>query len=118
MGSIKEGRPHAYVPNGRRRRVLGIADVIAPCRVVPLVVDVEHREVGHESRRRRAMPMFLARLEKDAIAWTDHLDDSNAALRQAETPSDDSGLARGVPVPGGSCARREMDAARAQSRGT
>jgi len=48
---------------------------------VAFVVDLEHREVCHEARLRRAMPVILARLEEDPVARADHLDRAAAPLR-------------------------------------
>src|SRR2546423_15681442 len=68
----------------RRRRVLLVADVVAPRRRSALVVDVEHREVGHEAVGRGAVPVLLARLEEGAVAGADHLDVAAAPLAGAD----------------------------------
>ena len=64
----------------------------------------------------RAVPVLLARLEEHAVAGTDHLDRPAAPLREADALGDVDGLAVRVRVPRGPCARREVDAARAQAR--
>ena len=96
------------------RRVLLVADVVAPGRGVALVVDLEHRDVGHEARRRRAVPVLLARLEEHAVAGPDDLDGPAAPLAQADALEDPDRLTVRVRVPGGARAGREVDAARAQ----
>src|SRR5205823_13862575 len=80
------------------------------------VVDLEHRKMGHEAVRSRAVPVLLARLEEDAVAGADLLDRAAAALAEAEALGDPDRLAVRVPVPGRPRAGREMDAARAQAR--
>src|SRR5436190_17057148 len=100
----------------RRRSVLLVADMVAPGRGGAVVPDLEHREVGHEPVRRSAVPVLLARLEEDAVAGTDHLDRSAAALTEADAFGDVDRLPVRVRVPGGPRARREVDAARAQPR--
>src|SRR5712691_1823878 len=97
--------------------VLLVGYVVTPRRGVALVVDLEHCEVGHEAGRGRAVPVILARLEEDAVAGPDHLDRPAAALCEADALRDVDRLAVRVRVPGRSCARREVDAARAQTRG-
>src|SRR5437763_795338 len=100
----------------RRRSVLLIGDVRAPGDGAALVVDLLQGEVGHEARRRGAVPMVLARLEEDAVAGPDHLDRPTAPLRQPNALGDPDRLAVRVGVPRGARARREVDAARAQPR--
>src|SRR5439155_26014067 len=51
--------------------VLLVGDVVAPGRAVAFVVDVEHRDVGHESVRGGTVPVVLAGLE-DAVTGSDH----------------------------------------------
>src|SRR5262245_15724282 len=94
-------------------RVLGIGDVLAPGRAGALV-DLEHREVGHEAVGGGAVPVVLAGLEENAVAGVDLLDRSAAALAPADALGDVDGLAVGVGVPGRAGARREVDVARAQ----
>ena len=92
--------------------VLLVGDVLAPGRDVALVVDFEHREVGHEAVGGGAVPVLLARLEEHAVAGADDLDRPAAALRAADALGDVDGLAVGVGVPRRPRARREVDAAR------
>src|SRR5204862_6201529 len=97
--------------------ILLIGDVVAPGRVVALLIDVEHGEMGHETRRSRAVPVILAGLEEHAVAGTDHLDRSPATLGEADALDHVDRLAVGVGMPCGARARREVDAARAQTGG-
>ena len=62
-------------------------------------VDVEHRDVSHEARRRGAMPVVLARLEEHTVAGADDLDRPAATLGQADAFGDEDGLAVGMRVP-------------------
>ena len=91
--------------------------MLAPGRGVAVVVDLEHRKMGHEAVRSRAVPVLLARLEEDAVAGADHLDRPAAALRKADALYDVDRLAVRVRVPRGARARCEVNAARAQARG-
>src|SRR3989442_1769405 len=99
-----------------RRRVLSVADMVAPGGAVAFVVHVQHRDVSHEARRRGAMPVVLARLEEHAVARANDLDRPTATLREADAFGDEDGLAVGVRVPRGAGARREVDAARGEAR--
>src|SRR6266571_2161077 len=58
----------------------------------------------------------LGGLEEDSIARADDLDGAAAPLCQTDALGDVDGLTVRVRVPGRSRARREVDAARAQSR--
>src|ERR1700733_6065142 len=58
----------------RRRAVLIVGDMRRPRRIVALVVDLDQREMGHEPRGRRTVPVVLGRLEEHAITGADHLD--------------------------------------------
>src|SRR2546426_2783575 len=73
----------AYLVSGRRSAVLLVADMRAPRRAVALLVDIDHREMAHEARRRGAVPVVLARLEEHAVARADHLDRRAAPLHEA-----------------------------------
>ena len=64
--------------------VLLVADVVAPGRGVAFLVDLDHRDVGHEAVRRRPVPVLLAGLEEDAVAGADHLDRPAAPLAEAD----------------------------------
>jgi hypothetical protein len=55
-----------------------------PHRRVPLVFDLEHRDMRHEASRRGAMPVILAGLKEDAVAGPDQLDRPTAALGEAD----------------------------------
>jgi hypothetical protein len=92
--------------------VLLVGDMLSPGRAVALVVNLEHREMGHEVGGGGAMPVLLTRLEEDAVARADDLDGAAAPLHAAHTLCDVDGLAVGVGVPGCAGARREVDAAR------
>jgi hypothetical protein len=52
--------------------------------LVAFVVDLQHREVGHEAVRGGAVPMVLARLEEDAVARADDLDRAAPPLAEAD----------------------------------
>src|SRR5207244_11325516 len=97
----------------RRSVVLVVGDVIAPGGAAALVVDLEHREVGHEAVRRGAVPVLFAGLEEDAVAGADDLDRAAAVLRAADALGDVDRLAVRVRVPCGTRARGEVDAASA-----
>src|SRR3954451_8474631 len=100
----------------RSGAVLLVRHVLAPIRRLALVVDLDDRDVGHEPRRRRAVPVLLARLEEDAVTWTDHLDGAAAPLRQPDPFSHPDGLPVRVRVPGRAGSRREVDAAGLRAR--
>jgi hypothetical protein len=95
---------------GRLRVVFLVADVLAPGHGAAAVVDFLHSEVRHEPIRRRAVPVFLAGLEVDAVARTDDLERAAPPLAAPDAFGDIDGLAERVGVPGGPCARREVDA--------
>jgi len=88
--------------------------VLEPGGGVPLGVDIEHGEVGHESGRRRPVPVLLARLEEHAVAGTDHLGLTAAPLGEADALEDVDRLPVRVRVPGRARAGREVHAACAQ----
>src|SRR5919202_3334366 len=95
--------------DGWRGTVLLVGDVLAPGDGAALLVDFLHRYVGHEAVRGGTVPVVLAGLEEHAVARTDHLDWSAAALAEADAFGDVDGLAVGVGVPRGPRARREVD---------
>ena len=72
--------------------------------------------MDHEPRRRRAVPVLLARLEEDAVARTDDLDRPTATLSVADALGDPDRLAVRVGVPGSAGAGREVDVAGAEPR--
>ena len=78
----------ASVLDGGRCPVLLVGHVSTPRRAVSFVVDVEHREVGHEPRRCRPVPVFLSGLEEHAVARADHLHRTTAPLRKADALDD------------------------------
>src|SRR3954454_5473921 len=68
-----------------------------------------HRDVRHQPRRRRTVPVVLARLEEDAVTGTDDLDRAALALAEADAFGDPDRLAERVRMPGGARARGEVD---------
>src|SRR5579883_464919 len=96
--------------------VLVVADMHAPGCAVALFVHFEHGEVRHKTVARRAVPVFLSRLEEHAVARANDLDWPTASLAEANTLRDVDRLAVGVRVPCRSCARREVNVACRQSR--
>src|SRR6185437_7607650 len=96
--------------------VLLVADVLAPGRTVPLVIDFEHCEVGHEAVGGGAMPVLLAWPKEHPVTGTNNLDWPATPLRKADTLSHVDRLAMGMGVPCRPGAGREVDAARAQTR--
>src|SRR4051794_18576667 len=62
------------------------------------------------------MPMLLVRLDEHAVARADDLDRSIATLHEAYAFGHPERLAAGVTMPRGSCARGEMNDARAEPR--
>jgi hypothetical protein len=58
----------AISPLRPRGVVLLVGDMLAPGRAAALIVDLEHRDVGHEAVGRGAVPVLLAGLEEDAVA--------------------------------------------------
>ena len=85
--------------DGWRGAVLLVADVLTPRDGAALLVDLLHREVGHEAVGGGAVPVVLARLEEHPVAGADHLDLPAAALAEADALGDVDGLAVGVGVP-------------------
>jgi len=66
-------------------------------------------DMRHGRRRRRAMPMLVARRTPDDIASAYFHDRTAVALRPTATSGDDEGLTKGMGVPGGAGARFEGD---------
>src|SRR5215217_2087292 len=97
--------------------VLLVGDVLTPRDRAARVVDLLHREVGHEAGGRGAVPVVLARLEEHAVTGVDDLDRPSAALAAPDALGDVDGLAEGVGVPSGAGAGREVDAGGRQPRG-
>src|SRR5262245_40413955 len=85
----------------RRRAVLLVGDVVEPGDAVALVVDLDQRQVGHEPRRRGAVPVLLARLEEHAVARPDDLDRAAAPPAEADALEHEDRLAVRVRVPRG-----------------
>src|SRR5207244_4126816 len=100
----------------RRLAVLLVADLLAPGDDLARVVRLLQRDVGHEPPRGGAMPVFLARLEEDAVARADDLDRTALALAEADPFGDPDRLPVRVGMPGGARARREMHARCADPR--
>lgn len=98
--------------------VLVIDDMLAPSRALTSAADLKHGEMGHEAIRSGTVPVLFAWLEKDAIPRINHLDLPAAALRAADPLADMDSLAMRVGIPRRSGARREVNAARAQTRCT
>ena len=57
--------------------------MLAPGDGAALLIDLMHREVGHEAIGGRSVPVLLAGLEEHAVARPDRLDRAAAALAQA-----------------------------------
>jgi cell division inhibitor SulA len=70
-----------------------------PRRRAAFVVDVEHRDVGHEAIRRGSVPVILAWFEEHTVARADHLDRAAAPLGEADALEQEDGLAVRVSVP-------------------
>src|SRR6266542_1484001 len=73
-GSSPENTAPGQMSSHGLLAVLVVRDVFAPCHGVAFIVDVEHREVGHESVWGGTVPMLLARLEEHAVTWSYDLD--------------------------------------------
>src|SRR5438132_1045619 len=87
--STSTARPEdGLVVDRRRRGVLLVSDVVAPRCGVAVLVDLEHRDVRHEPCWRGAVPVLLARIEEDAVAWANHLDWPAAPLRAPDAFED------------------------------
>src|SRR5205814_5673317 len=99
-----------------RLPILLVRHVLAPVDDVPVLVRLLHRDMGHEPRRRRAVPVLLVRLEEDAVARANHLDRPALALAEAYALRHPDGLTVGMRVPGGARAGREVDACGADPR--
>src|SRR5206468_2392636 len=95
-----------------------VADVLTPRHAVAFDVDLDQREVGHETCWRCAVPVILPGVEEHAVAGADGLDRAAAPLDEPGAFGDIDGLAVRVGVPRGAGARREVDAARAEAGGT
>src|SRR3954454_10410632 len=93
----------------RASGVLLVADVFAPGDRAARVVDLLHREMGHEAVGRGAVPVVLAGLEIDAVARADDLDRAALSLAQPHSLGDEDRLPEGVGVPGGAGAGGEVD---------
>src|SRR5205085_5567721 len=100
-----------------RLSVLLVAHVLAPGHGAAALVRLLDRDVRHQSCRRSAVPVVLARLEEDAVTRANHLDLSAPALAEAHALGDPDRLAVWMGVPGGAGARREVDACGADPRG-
>jgi hypothetical protein len=65
------------------RVVVGVADVLAPRDGASLVIDLLHRDMGHQPVGHGALPVVLARLEEHAVAWPELLDRATSFLDPA-----------------------------------
>src|SRR3954454_22315736 len=72
--------------------------------------------MGHESARRRAVPVIFTRFKEDRVSWPDLLDRPAAALTSTDPLSHIEGVTVRVGVPRRPRARREVHIARVQSR--
>src|SRR3954447_1985953 len=88
--------------------VLVVGHVLAPGHRAPGLVELLHRDVGHEAVRCGAVPVVLATLEEDAVAGADRLDGAALALAEADALGDEDRLAVRVGVPGGAGTGREV----------
>ena len=59
--------------------------MLAPGGAVAVLVDFEHREVGHEAVWRGAVPVIFVGLKENAVAGADDLDRSASALAAADS---------------------------------
>src|SRR4051812_15478309 len=75
-GARKGPRPSALLSRWRRDAgVLLVGDLLHPLDNLAIEVFLDG-EVGHRGRRRRAMPVSLARRDPDHVSWPDFLDRS------------------------------------------
>src|SRR6266567_7411491 len=81
--------------------VLFVADLFHPVDILA-VEGFRNRDMRHGGRRRRAVPMLLARWKPDDVAGTDFLDRPTFAVHPAEAGRDNQGLAERMGVPHGS----------------
>src|SRR3954454_522777 len=88
--------------------VLVVGHVLAPGHRAPGLVELLHRDVGHEAVRCGAVPVVLAGLEEDAVAGADDLDGAALALAEADALGDEDRLAVRVGVPRGARAGGEV----------
>src|SRR5215213_3730162 len=94
----REALRSAFAPSGllarpvRRRAVLLVAHVAAPCDRAAGLVVLLHGDVDHEAVRRGAVPVVLARLEEDAVAGPDELDLPAFPLAEADALDDEDRL--------------------------
>ena len=85
-----------------------VGGVVAPGCAGAVLVDFEHRHVGHKPVGSGAVPVVLARLEEHAVTGPDDLDWSAVSLAAAHALEHVDRLAHWVGVPGGTGTRREM----------
>src|SRR5262249_993036 len=97
------------------RGVLVVTDVLAPGDGGALLVGLVHRNVCHEPRRCRAVPVVLARFEEDAVARADDLDRAATPLAEAYAFEYPDRLAVRMRVPSRARAGREVDARRSDA---
>jgi hypothetical protein len=70
--------------------------MLAPGDGAALLVELMHREVGHEAIGGSSVPVLLAGLEEHAVARADRLDRAAAALAQVGALGDEDRLPVGV----------------------
>src|SRR5437763_1321195 len=97
------------------RGVFLVCDLLAPNDGAARVVHFLHGDVGHEAVGRSAVPVVLARLEVDAVAGTNDLDLSGAALASTDALGHIDRLPEGMGVPCGPRTRGEVHAGRGES---
>src|SRR3954465_10376738 len=78
--------------------VLVVGHVLAPGHRAPGLVELLHRDVGHEAVRCGAVPVVLARLEEDAVAGAERLDGAALEPAEADALGDEDRLAVRVGV--------------------
>jgi hypothetical protein len=85
--------------------------VLAPGRGVALIIDLDHRHVGHKAVGGGSVPVVLAGLKEHSVAEPDDLDRAAATLTEAAPLGDVDGLPVGVGVPSRAGTGSEVDAA-------
>jgi hypothetical protein len=77
--------------------VLIVGDVFAPGRCVAVLIDLDHRHVGHETVGGGTVPVVLAGLEEHAVAGADDLDRTAATTIIREGAAADREVAPAAP---------------------
>src|SRR4051812_8122953 len=99
--------------------VFGVGDLLAPVRLRSLTLRhaFGHGEVRHDVVGCSAVPVPFVRGCEDDVPGPDADDVAPARLHKPRALGDVQGLAERVGVPGGACARREVNGADADARG-